>query len=61
MKLMKMSYNNKKKKQIILAMLNKQKNNAFLQMLKKKIIKSNNITIEYGHFSIYTYPAHIEL
>lgn len=33
MKLMKMSYNDKKKKQISLAMLNKQKNNAFLQML----------------------------
>lgn len=35
MKLMKMSYNNKKKKQITLAMLNKQKSNAFLQRLKK--------------------------
>lgn len=35
MKLMKMSYNNKKKKQIILAMLNKQKNNAFLHRLQK--------------------------
>lgn len=33
---MKMSYNNKKKKQITLAMLNKQNNNVFFQRLKKK-------------------------
>lgn len=35
MKLMKMSYNNKKGKQRLLTMLNKQVNNAFLQSIKE--------------------------
>lgn len=49
MKLMKMSYNNKKKKQTTLAKLNKQKNNTFLESILQ-------ICVEI--FSTYTHPTH---
>lgn len=56
MKLMKMSYSNKKKKQITLAMLNKQKNNAFLQRVKK----NNQTTVQLGTDSIrHTHTQHM--
>lgn len=50
MKLMKMSYNNKKKKQTTLAKLNKQKNNTFLESILQ-------ICVEI--FSTYTHPTHM--